>query len=259
VVVTRAREQADPLARALRERGARVIEAPAIALGPPRSWGPADRAIRRLARYRYVIFTSANGVARFFARLAEIGADVRALAGADVIAIGPATAAALAVRGLVAAAVPEEYRAEAIVALLRRRPLARVRVLIPRAAVARDLLARELRRRGARVDVVPVYRTRPSPEGVTEVSEALRRGGIDLLTFTSSSTVEQFARKFRAAGDGRRLRAVPAAAIGPITAATARRHGFRVAVMPRAYTIPALAEAIARRFRNSPSGTPRGT
>jgi uroporphyrinogen III methyltransferase/synthase len=257
IVVTRAREQAGVLAQALRDRGARVIEAPAIAFAPPRSWAPLDRALRRLGRYRHVIFTSANGVARFFERLAQIGRDVRDLRGAEVIAIGPATAAALRERGILASAVPEEFRAEGIVAILARRRLAGEEVLIPRAAVARDLLVKELRRRGARVDAVPAYRTVPSREGVEEVSAALRERSIDLLTFTSSSTVEHFARKFR--GDGRLLRAVPAAAIGPITARTARRLGFRVAVMPRDSTVPALAQAIARRFRNSPSGTPRAS
>jgi uroporphyrinogen III methyltransferase/synthase len=257
IVVTRAREQAGTLSQVLRDRGARVIEAPAIAFAPPRSWAPVDRALRRLGRYRYVIFTSVNGVERFFERLARLGVDLRGLGDAAVIAIGPATAGALRERGLRAACVPEQFRAEGIVAALSRRRLAGAEVLIPRAAAARDLLVKELRRRGARVDVVPVYRTLPSREGVAEVAQALRERQLDLLTFTSSSTVEHFARKFR--GDGRLLRSVPAAAIGPITARTARRHGFRVAVMPSAYTIPALVRAISRRFRNSPSGTHRGS
>jgi uroporphyrinogen III methyltransferase/synthase len=122
------------------------------------------------------------------------------------------------------------------------------RVLIPRAAAARDVLVRELRRHGARVQVVPVYRTVASSAGWPAIREALRGGRLDLVTFASSSTVEHFVRRFRSAADRRRLRRVPAAVIGPITAATARRHGFTIAVEPREFTIPALAKAIARRL-----------
>jgi uroporphyrinogen III methyltransferase/synthase len=154
--------------------------------------------------------------------------------------------------------VPEEYRAEGVIRALDRLAgrggIRGARVLIPRAAVARDLLPRALAARGARVEVAPVYRTRPSREGAGAAAAALRRGEVDLITFTSSSTVTGFARKFR---DRRLLRGRAAAVIGPITAATARRHGFRVRVMPRDYTLPALGEAIVRAFRNSPSGTLR--
>ncbi len=256
-VVTRPRDQAASFTSLLEERGARVLESPAIALGPPRSWTALDRALGRISEYRILIFTSANGVAGFFARLAARRVDLRALHGIDVIAIGPGTAAALEARGLRVAAVPEEFWAEGIVAVLGGRDLRGVRVLLPRAEVARDLLVRALRRRGARVDATPVYRAVGTREGVEEVRRALRRGEIDLLTFASSSTVTHFVRKFRRPAEARRLRRVPAAVIGPITAATARRHGFRVAVMPRDYTIPALAEAIERRFRSFPSGTLR--
>jgi len=125
--------------------------------------------------------------------------------------------------------------------------------------VAGDVLIRDLRRRGAGVDVAPVYRTIASREGAAEIRDALRRGRLDLITFTSSSTVTSFARLFRGGDEHRRIRKVPVAAIGPITAATARREGFRVALMPRVYTVPDLTRAILRWFRNSPSGTPRAS
>ena len=157
-------------------------------------------------------------------------------------------AVALEGRGIRVAAIPEEYSAEGVVEILGRRSLRGIGVLIPRAAVARDLLVSELRRRGARVDVAPVYRTLPSREGVGEVREALRKGAIDLVTFASSSTVTHFMRKFPSAADRARLRRVPAGVIGPITARTARASGFRVKVMPEEYTIPALAQAIVKRF-----------
>jgi uroporphyrinogen III methyltransferase/synthase len=261
IVVTRPRGQASAFTEALRERGARVLEAPAIALAPPRSWAPLDRALRRLALYDLVVFTSVNGVERFFDRLRARGVDLRTLR-APIAAIGPATAAAVEARGLRVAVLPDEYRAEGIVAALGdrvgRTRLAGSRVLVPRAAVARDLLPGALRRRGARVDVVPVYRTAASRQGRLEVARALRAAEVDLLTFASSSSVTHFVRGLRGAA-ARRLRRVPAAVIGPITARTARALGLRVAVMPRDYTIAALVEAIVRFFRSSPSGTPRGS
>jgi uroporphyrinogen III methyltransferase/synthase len=199
-----------------------------------------------------VVFTSVNGVQRFLGRLLRRRGTVQALGRALIVAIGPATRAALRRRGLRVAALPEAYRAEGLARLLARRgllrrPLRGARVLIPRAAAARDVLVRALRRRGARVRVVPVYRTVASAAGMRRVRRALRRGSIDLVTFASSSTVEHFIRRFRDRTDRLRLRRVPAAVIGPITAATARRCGFRIAVQPRAFTIPDLAAAIARR------------
>jgi uroporphyrinogen III methyltransferase/synthase len=259
IVVTRPRDQAGPFVEALREQGARVIVAPAIALHPPRSMALLDRSLARIATYNYLVFTSVNGVTRFFTRFLETGRDIRDLRGIEVVTIGPATAAAVEERGLKVAAVPAEHRAEGIVALMGRRKIEGARVLIPRAALARDVLVNELRRLGALVDVVPVYRTARSREGAGEIRDALRRGALDLITFTSSSTVSSFARLFRKRDRARGLRKVPVAAIGPITAATARSEGFRVALMPRAYTVPDLTRAIVRWFKNSPSGTPRGS
>ncbi len=253
VVVTRAREQAALFSTLLREEGARVIEAPTITLAPPASWAACDRAARRLRDYDFVIFTSVNGVERFFDRLRTRHVDLRQLGDSEIIAIGPATAAAIEERGLQIEAMPNEFRAEGIVARLGRRALGGARVLIPRAAMARDLLPRALRTAGARVDVVPVYRTRATRSGVPHLIEALRQGAVDLLTFTSSSTVTHFFGKFRSPADRRLLRAVPAAVIGPITAAAARRHGLRIKIMPRDSTIPALAAAIVRRLGRRPS------
>jgi len=254
IVVTRARAQATAFSSLLRRQGARVIEAPAIVLRPPRTWVPVDRALGRLAEFDVVVFTSVNGVERFFARLDRRRGRAGDLHRSVIVAIGPATRAALRQRGLRVAALPEEYRAEGLVRLLSRRGLLRLglegaRVLIPRAEVARDVLVRALRRRGASVVVVPVYRAAPSAEGMPAVRAALRGGRLDLVTFASSSTVEHFVRGFKSRADRRLLGRVPAAVIGPITAATARRCGFRIAVQPRAYTIPALAAAIARRLR----------
>jgi uroporphyrinogen III methyltransferase/synthase len=247
IVVTRSREQAGDFAALLRAAGAEVLAAPAIRLVPPRSFRALDRALDRVGDYRILIFTSVNGVTRVLDRMRVRGVDRRALRRLDIVAIGPATAAALEARGLRVSGMPDDFRAEGLVALLGGRDLRGVRVLLPRAAVARDLLVRGLRRRGARVDVVTAYRTVPSSEGLAAVRTALRAGRIDLLTFASSSTAAHFTARF-APADRRRLRRVPAGVIGPITAATARRLGFRIAVQPRVYTIPALAAAIVRRF-----------
>jgi|SRR5262245_16814209 len=259
IVVTRARAQAGGFSTLLRAAGAQVLEAPAIAIAPPRSWAAADRAIARLGTYRILILTSVNGVERFLDRLRARRVGLRALAGIDIVAIGPSTAAALEKRGLRVAAVPGDFRAEGLVDLLGGRDLRGTGVLLPRAAEARDLLVRALRRRGARVDVVTVYRAVASREGLGAVRAALRSGRVDLVTFASSSTAVHFVSRF----DGmlrRGLLRVPAAVIGPVTAATARRLGFRIAVQPRASTIPALAAAIVRRFGRRPRrGTAQAT
>lgn len=245
MVVTRSREKRGGLADRLRAAGARVIVAPAIALAPPRTWGPVDRAIERLPRYDVVVFSSANGVERFLGRLGRRGRSARDLAGRDIVAVGPATAEALRAAGVKAASPPSAYRAEGLVAMFRRRRLEGARVLFPRAAVARDLLPRDLRRRGALVDAVAVYRTLAAPAGWGGIRAAVRAGRVDLLTFASPSAVEHFTGRFRGS-DRVLLRRVPAAVIGPITAAAARDHGLHVAVMPRDSTIAALALAVAR-------------
>ena len=261
IVVTRATEQAGDLARRLRRSGARVLEAPAIAFAPPRSWGAADRALERIDRFDLLLFTSVNGVARFLER-ARRRAAARPARRLPVVAIGPATAAAARRGGLVVVAVPRQFRAEGIVRLLPRlarlrraaatprgtvapRPSRGVRILMPRAQSGRDLVPRALRERGIRVIVIPVYRTVPSRRGRAPVVRALRTGRIDLVSFASSATARHFTAGFTAS-DRRRLRRVPAAAIGPITAEETRRLGFRVAAMPERATIPDFARAIAR-------------
>ena len=258
IAVTRPRDQAAALADRLREEGARVIEAPSITLEPPRSRAPLDRALRRLGRYRYLVFTSANGVERLFDRMRTLGIDLRALSGVGIVAIGPATAGAVLARGLRVAAVPEEYRAEGLIRVMGKRRVNGARILIARAEKARAILPDILRKRGAQIDVVPVYRAVVSREGWPELLRAIREDDLDLLTFTSSATVSRFMAKLRGT-DRRKVRRIPAAVIGPITAGTAREHGLRVTAMPREYTVDALVMAILRRLRNSPSGTPRGS
>ncbi len=188
VLVTRARAQASELSGALEDLGATTVELPAIRFAAPDDYAPLDRAIAGLRDYAWVIFTSANGVGRFFDRLRAAGQDARALANARLVAIGSGTARALEERGLRADIVPERFIAEAVVERLAREDLGGARVLIPRASEARDVLPRELARLGVTVDVVPVYRTVQAPPDPATLA-ALAAGEIDVVTFTSSSTV----------------------------------------------------------------------
>jgi uroporphyrinogen III methyltransferase/synthase len=248
IVITRAREQAGPLAALLEEAGGQVLAVPTIAIEPPASWAPLDRALERLGEYAWVVFTSANGVAMVRRRLEAQGRGMDALGGARLAAIGPATAEALRAGGRRVDLVPSEYVAEALVDGLRDRLRRGDRVLLPRAAEARDVLVRELGALGARVDEVAAYRTRPATEAAAELRAALAGRRIDAVTFTSSSTVRNFAALFRPGELQTLLAGVVVAVIGPITRATAEGLGIRAQVMPASYTIPALARAIADHF-----------
>ncbi|HWS81991.1 MAG TPA: uroporphyrinogen-III C-methyltransferase [Rubrobacter sp.] len=245
VVVTRSRAQAGELSRDLERLGAEVHEFPTIEITPPEDFGPLDAAIRALDSFGLIVFTSVNGVEAFFGRLQYHGLDLRAVPrGAKVGAIGPATAQRVQGVGLRVDVVPEEYRAEALIEALGAHPLAGERVLIPRAKVAREVLPEKLREAGAEVVVPPAYESGPSSEGKEEVSLRLQSGEIDCVTFTASSTVENFVGAFAAEEAARLLDGTRVACIGPITADTARKHGIRVDTTAREYTIPGLIEAV---------------
>ncbi len=243
IVVTRAREQASSSAALFSRLGARVLQFPAIRIEPLPSYEELDRAIARLSSFRWIIFTSANGVRFFKDRMDALGLDARAFAGVSLAAIGPATARALAGMGLHADFVPDSYVAESVAQGLLAGDMTGVRVLIPRAMEARDVLPKALREAGASVDVVPSYRTVPSSEGKEEVLEALESGGIDCVTFGSSSTV----RNFLAAVGAETMKRHPEvrlAAIGPVTAQALRDAGFEADIQPEEFTIPALVDAV---------------
>jgi uroporphyrinogen III methyltransferase/synthase len=252
VVVTRAAAQAQRFTQLLEAAGARVIEAPAIVIGPPASWEPLDRALGALGSFTWVVFTSTNGVLMVDRRLAALGLGWPAFAGRRIAAIGPATADALREHGVRVDVVPAEYRAEGLVARLRALLGARDRVLLPRAAQTRDVLVTELRALGAAVTEVAAYATRRAEGDAARLAETLAAGAIDVVTFTSSSTARNFAEAFtedeRRAWRGR----VAVASIGPITAATATEYGLTTDIMPAEYTIPALARAIAEYFARIP-------
>lgn len=234
VVVTRAREQASELVERLRDLGADTVELPVIEIGEPPDGGAAlAAAALRVGEFDWVAFTSANAVERFFACLNGLGADARALGGVRVAAIGPGTAGTLEHWGVRADLVPGHYVAEAVVDAFPPGP---GRVLLPRAAVARDALPAGLAAKGWAVEVVEAYRTligRPSPEALTAAA------GADAVTFTSSSTVTNW---LEVAG-GQPVPAV-VACIGPITAETARAAGLPVHVVAAEHTIDGLVGAL---------------
>lgn len=237
IVVTRARDQAGELATKLRALGAEAIEFPTIEIRPAKDYGPLDEAAARLASYDWLIFTSANAV-RFF----QSRADLRSVR-ARICAIGPATRRAIEKLQLKVDLMPAEYVAESLVEAFAAEDLAGKRILLPRAAVARDVVPAELARRGAHVDVVEAYRT-VVPDQAPALARTIFSGARkpDWITFTSSSTVSNFV----AAAGAEALAGVQVASIGPVTTATARKHGIAVTVEAETYTADGLVAAILK-------------
>jgi uroporphyrinogen III methyltransferase/synthase len=248
IAVTRAPEQAGALAEALERLGAEVLSAPAIELVDPPDWTALDAALGRLGEYDWIIFTSANTLPRLVARMEHLGLDPADLAHIPgrLVAIGPATARGLEALGLSVITAPGEFRAEGVVELLRDAPLEGRRVLIPRALEGRDVLARALAAEGAYVDVAPVYRSRPSPEGVQPARAALLAGRLDAVTFTSGGVARAFVE---AMGDAwPRLAGVTLASIGPVTSDALKELGLAPQVEARAATLAALVAALVEHY-----------
>jgi uroporphyrinogen III methyltransferase/synthase len=247
VVVTRAREQASELVARLSALGAATVEVPAIEIGDPDDGGAAlAGAVGRIGDYDWVVLTSPNGARRLLAALAAAGRDARALGGVRLAAIGPGTAAALASARLVPDLVPERFVAESLLAAFPAAPPGGGRVLLARAAVARDVLPAGLAKVGWSVDVVDAYRTRAVP---LDERQAAALAEAEIVTFTSSSTVTNLL----AAAGGHPLPPV-VAAIGPVTAATARDHGLAVDVEAEVHTIDGLLDALLAWAADHPSG-----
>jgi len=239
VLVTRPAHQADDFAARLWEAGAEPIVAPAIAIGPPSDPQAARDAVAQVRDYAWVAFTSRNGVDAFFDRLGELGRDARALGDVKIAAIGPKTAEALAARGIRVDLVPPEYVNEAVAAELLAHTAAGDRVLVFRAEEAREVLPQTLRDLGRVVDVVAAYATRP----IDDPDLGAKAERADIVTFTSSSTVGGFIHNVPAAA--RLLAGKTVAAIGPITAQTARDAGIRVDVVAAEFTVEGLVRALA--------------
>ena len=238
VLVTRSRDQASELSELLRQYGAEPIEFPVIKISPPESFEDLDAALDRIEKYDWLLFTSANGVRAVMDRLRELGRDVRWLKGPKIGAIGPKTAEALQCLGVRVDFVPREFVAEAVVREFPDDPRAK-RILIPRAKEAREVIPEKLRELGADVDVVTSYKTEAEESDVARVRELLDSGEIDIITFTSSSTVKMFADRIPKVPEG-----VIIACIGPITAQTAEELGLKVDVVAEEYTIEGLVKAL---------------
>lgn len=251
IMVTRAREQASSFLGALTDLGADCMEFPTIEVVPPKDWDALDQAIEDLEDYQWLLLTSVNGVRFFLKRLEALGKDVRDLKGLKIGAIGPKTAEIWSRFGIKPDLVPEEYRAEAVVDCFRKLgPLKGTKILLPRAAQAREVLPEELKKMGAQVDVVPAYQTIRPDHDTGQLREMLKKGSIDMVTFTSSSTVENFVEMFEV--DQPHLQQwmsrVTVACIGPITARTAQTKGFSVDLVPSEYTIEAFTDSIVHYF-----------
>ena len=250
IVLTRPQKQAKEFSQLLAAYGAEPVEVPTIQIVPPASWQAIDDAVTRLGTYHWLIFTSVNGVRPFMERLHVAGKDARALANLRLCAIGPRTAVELGIYGLTPDVIPTQYQAEGVIAALAHAGVRGSHILIPRAEVAREILPEQLRELGATVDVIPVYRTIAPAVDVASFTKEFCDGRVAAVTFTSSSTVRNFVEVFggRDAVKSLVARAV-IACIGPITARTAEEYGLTVTIMPAENTVPALADAIVRHFK----------
>ena len=242
IVVTRASEQSADMAEHLRRLGADPILLPTIEIRPPDDYATLDRAITELETFDWLIFTSRNGVSRFIERLDQSGRDLRAVQG-KLAAIGPATAAALEELHLKVDVLPEQYVAESLLEALDAESIKEKKILIPRAAEARDILPETLRERGADVVVAPAYQTVPAASSAAELRRILASDHKpDWITVTSSSTVKNLVEMAGVEA----LRPIKLASIGPITAKTARDFGLHVAAEADPHTVDALIEAMTR-------------
>jgi uroporphyrinogen-III synthase len=251
ILITRARHQAGRLADALEALGAEVLRLPTIEIVPPETYAHLDALLEVISGFDWLILTSANGAAALAERMRFLGIHVRRLEHLQVAAIGPATAVAVGRLGLKVSAMPDEYVAEAVVAMLKEKVVGR-RVLLARAAMARDVIPEQLRKCGADIHVVEAYRTVIPGDSIDRLRELLEEGKPlpDAVTFTSSSTVNNFFALLAAAGmeipPG--LRAV---SIGPVTTRTLSQHKWEPAHEASPYDIPGVVAACVKLLGHS--------
>jgi uroporphyrinogen III methyltransferase/synthase len=256
IVVTRARKQASDLVEKLSRLGAACIEMPVIEIRPAKDLLLLDDAIRKIGQYSWLVFTSVNGVDIFFDRLYSLGLDTRALGGLKTASIGPATALRMKQNGLNADIVPESYRAESVIKAFENQDVTGRKILLPRAEGARPVLPRELSKMGAQVDEIISYRTVQGQAGAEDLAKELKSGLVDMVTFTSSSTVKNFMALLPEKKAADLLSGTTIAAIGPITADTASEMGLKTDVIADEYTIEGLCKAILEYYgtMNRPGG-----
>ncbi len=256
VVITRPEKQADDLAQLLAAQGANPIHFPVIKIVPPRDWRGLDAAIKKLDDYDWLIFTSANGVAFFFERLFAKNKDIRDLKGIKICCIGPATAQQVEGKGIKVDLVPKKFISEGILESFSKTSLSGKKILIVRAAKARDILPEGLKKLGAKVDVATAYETVSSGMKNKDLQRLFKENRIDVITFTSSSTVNNFVKIM---GNNFKLpENVKIACIGPVTEASARKAGFAVDIRQEEYTMQGLVGALISYFGKKPAARKRG-
>ncbi|SMC35713.1 uroporphyrinogen III methyltransferase / synthase [Desulfocicer vacuolatum DSM 3385] len=244
IVVTRARAQASGLVDKLRHLGAHCIEIPTIKVVPPRDNTPLEDAVSSLEKYEWIIFTSVNGVKHFFNTLFAKGLDVRVLGRHKFACIGPVTRDELGKFGIVSDVLPKTYRAESVVEAFKDAEINGKKILLPRAMEARTILPEELRNMGAHVHEVTAYETQQVSTAKEELMALLRNGEIDMVTFTSSSTVKNFMALIPEQERTSLLSDVLHACIGPITEDTAVSLGLAPEIVADSYTIDGLVDVI---------------
>lgn len=246
VLVTRAAHQAGKLSEGLRDRGAEPVEVPVLEIAPPDDFEPLDCALKQLGSYDWLIVTSTNTVHALVERATALGLVFAANSSLKVAAIGTATAAEARIAGLGVALVPENYVGESLVDSLAGQVAGR-KILLARAASARDVIPDALRAAGAVLDVVDAYQNRMPANAPVRLRQALERG-VDAATFTSSSSVTHLANAVRAAGLSFPLAGVAAVSIGPVTSKTLRESGWEPAVEASPSDIPNLIKAVVQLF-----------
>jgi len=245
VLITRARHQVDPFRRELVDLGASVVEIPTLQVQPMPIDDRVRKAIAELEKTALVIFASANAVDIFFLMLLTSGGDARAFHSSKLCAIGHETAESLERHGLRPELITSEYTAEGLAKALEGWEMQGMHVLVPRAEVARDALPSLLANRGAEVEILPVYQAMCPPEAGEALLRLFNNEGVDVITFTSSSTVYNFVRAFPEDRLPAVLGDAEIACMGPVTADTARKLGLTVSIIAREYTTHGLVQAIA--------------
>lgn len=248
IVVTRNQQQAGEFGRLLEEEGARVIEFPTIEIVPALNYQDLDEAIDEIEKYHWVIFTSSNGVKYFFERVKKKGYDLRCLKGVKVCAIGPGTAKTIENSGIKIDLIPKKFLAEGIIEVLLKEDIKGKNILIPRAEVAREILPEKLEEMGANVNVVTAYRTVKVDSGLNKIKPLLENKEIDVITFTSFSTADNFISLFSQDELKDLMRGVNIASIGPITSNRIEKAGLKVKISPSEYTLEKLLEEIVEYY-----------
>ncbi|MCX8012558.1 MAG: uroporphyrinogen-III synthase [Desulfobacterota bacterium] len=250
ILITRPKEQISDLFELLKACGAIPISFPTIQIVPPLDWEKVDQAIENLSAYDVIIFTSVNGVKKFFQRLQENRKDKDSInwKNLQICAIGPKTASELKKLGLTVDIIPPQYQAESVLEILAKNGINGKHFLLPRAEEAREILTEGIKKFGGHIEVVPVYRTVKAEANPLTVKELFKQNLIDIITFTSSSTVKNFVSFFTEDEITQILQGVVVASIGPITAQAAFQLGIKSDIIAEKYTIPGLVKAIVKYF-----------